>query len=82
MGFLCLNHFTAFIVPSLIALITNCVVPYLPGLLLAQPLYYMVLEGMGPCLTSLCVPHSLKSNAGFISELACIVEQMYGELSE
>lgn len=42
----------------------------------------MLLEGMGPCLTNLCVPHSLKSNAGFISELACIVEQMYGGLNE
>jgi hypothetical protein len=71
-----------FISPSLIALIINCIVPLLPGLLMVQPLDSKLLEGMGPHLTNLCVSCTLKSNTTFVPELTYGVEQLDERMSD
>ena len=50
-----IEHPLAFTFPSLVALIRNCTIPQLSGLLLAQSTTGLSFEGMMPCLTNLYV---------------------------
>ena len=50
-----IEHPIAFTFPSLVALIRNCTIPQLSGLLLAQSTTGLSFEGMMPCLTNLYV---------------------------